>query len=242
MRKTSALALGLVLVAGTALASNTGFKLNYTLRKPGTTTGNNWVSPPYFYYPNGNVSTTTVQNAIDFCNDVNEFQPNAPKVKQIFRYNPLTDKALNQSCVSTIKVYDLKVGETYSLIPTADNIVVNLVGSHDDKYAKNKTPTGTSLYFLRKPTASLTGNNWVSVPYHALANNSVDLCKDSNNLQFSDPPTAPIVKQIFRYNPLTDKALVQSCTSAIRSYDIVPGEGYSMIPANDNVGISISVY
>src|SRR5437870_13159235 len=55
MRKSSALALSLALFAGPALASNTGFKLNFTLQRPGKVTGNNWVSFPYFYYPNGNV-------------------------------------------------------------------------------------------------------------------------------------------------------------------------------------------
>src|SRR2546425_250012 len=81
MTKTLRLTVGLLLVASTTLASNTGFKLNYTLRKPVKGSNNNWTSFPYFYYPNGNVGDP--QNSFTACMDLNEFVLPANKVSAI---------------------------------------------------------------------------------------------------------------------------------------------------------------
>ena len=119
MRKSSALALSLALFAGPALASNTGFKLNFTLQRPNMkVSGNNWVSFPYFYYPNGNVGEG--ENARDVCWDLNEGDPlNTPKVTQVIRWDPVADKPLPYSCSSTAALgnFDLIPGRGVSMKP-----------------------------------------------------------------------------------------------------------------------------
>ena len=77
MKKALAFAFGLVLVANMAAASNTGFKLNYELIVPATgLSGQNWVSPPYFFFPDGDVGNLD-QSPVDWCTDLNNGDPMA---------------------------------------------------------------------------------------------------------------------------------------------------------------------
>lgn len=180
MKKITALSLGLVLVAGTAFASNTGFKLNYTLKKPGSVSGNNYVSLPYFYFPDGNVNNTT-QKLVDVCNDVNEGVKSS-KVTQIFFFDTANDKPGFQNCAATFGTKFLLTGEGYSFIPVLDGTTVNIVGSHNDAWAKNKVVSpATPTYIVLKKPGSVSGNNWTSVPYHSIADTLVQLCNDVND-------------------------------------------------------------
>lgn len=236
MKKITALALGLVLVAGTTFASNTGFKLNYTLKKPGSVSGNNWFSLPYFYFPDGNVNNTN-QNFIDLCNDINEGVKSS-KVGQVFFYDTVNDRPVLFSCNSTLNPHKLIAGEGYSFVPKTDGLTINIVGSHDDAMAKNKvvSPATPVLYNLRKP-GTTTGNNWFSVPYHSKADNLLDLCNDIN-----DGVKSSKVRQVFAFDTTNDRAVLFSCNSTLNPRLIVAGEGYNLIPAADNTGISVSVY
>src|ERR1044072_4392381 len=69
MKNTAYLAAAVMLVAGTASASNTGFKLNKSLDFAGTaSTNNNWLSFPTFYFPDGNVNNAA-QTSVGACRD-----------------------------------------------------------------------------------------------------------------------------------------------------------------------------
>ena len=65
MKKSTFLGLGLALIASSAFASNTGFKLNYPLVQNATGSSNNWLSLPYFYFPNGKVDDNRWTPAIE---------------------------------------------------------------------------------------------------------------------------------------------------------------------------------
>lgn len=234
MKKSLALSLGLVLVASAAMASNTGFKLNYTLAQPPSTSANNWISVPYFYFPDGNVSNTA-QTSVDFCNDLNEGVAGS-KVSLIFRFNTAADSVDQQDCNDPVPTFNLKKGEGYSLIPASNNIVVNIVGSHDDTFAKLKTPTPVK-YTLSLP-AGTSSNNWFSVPYHIKANDSVELCKDLNDQN----PANPNVALIFRFNTAADSVDQQDCNDPVPTWTLKTGEGVSLVPTANNAGVTTEVY
>jgi hypothetical protein len=225
--KKPLMTLGLVLVAGIALASNTGFKLNYPIpEKALPLSSTYWMSLPTFYYPNGNVSTVGAQNSIDVCQDMNEFAPGAPKVASVARLNPLTDLFQTQSCRAlTTKSYDLVPGEGYADKPAPGtvNAVVNVVGSNNDDMTSNKG-SGPYYHIDEKP-APLSSTWWVSVPYHVKSNNSVEICAELNAF------TTDKVASVARLNPDTDLFQTQSCTALTKkSFDLTPGEGYALKP------------
>jgi len=230
MRKSAFMALGVVLVAGSALASNTGFKLNYPLTFAASKT--NWVSFPTFYFPNGNVSVTQ-QNSLDVCHDMNDFQATPGKVASVTRWQTLAGTALGQPCVSPKAIYNIVAGEAYSLAPVAANIVVNIVGSNNDAFAPNKG--GVAVYPLQQ-VAGGSNLNWVSVPYHATADNSFDLCQQWNT------QTGNKIGSVQKWISTNDTALGQPCVSPKNIYNLVPGEGYAVVPTTTGVSISWNVY
>jgi hypothetical protein len=240
MKKTAMLGLGLMLFAGSAMASNTGFKLNFPLLFGATGSGlsnNNWLSLPYFYFPNGNVGQFG-QNSIDLCRDLNG-GPGIPKVTQVISIPADTDKAKVQSCSSSlIKVFDLKQGEGYSVKPVTSGITIDIVGSHDDLTSPNKTPApATVKYPLQFSATGLSNNNWFSVPYHSKANNSLDMCAELKAL------TLDQISQVIQIPADTDKAKVQSCAStAIKVFDLIPGQAYSVKPKVTGISIGMDVY
>jgi len=222
--KKPILVLCLVLVAGVALASNTGFKLNYNLRQSAIAgaSNENWVAVPYFYFPNGNVGQTP-QSAEDFCRDLNSPTPkDNSKVGQVVRYDTVNDAAQTKFCNNTVPVFNLIAGEGYSLKPRADNTVIDIVGSHDDTYAPNKG--GTKCFSVAQTSVS-GGSNiaLISVPYHSIANNSEDLCRALNS---PTPKDNTKIGQVVRYDTVNDAAATKFCNNTVNLFDLVPGEGY----------------
>ena len=234
MRKITLLGLGLAFIAGTALASNTGFKLNYPLFWSMTKSHNNWVSVPYFYFPNGNVGQTP-QNSVDFCKDLNG-GTSPTKVAYAIRYNSALDQPKTQNCGTTIKAFDLVAGEGYSIKPIIPGITIDLVGSHDDTFAPNKNGSPTVGTYPLVFTAGKSQNNWFSVPYHSKANNSIDVCT-----QFA-AQTGSKVPFFIRYNSALDQPKTQNCGTTIKAFDLVPGEGYSVKPATTGLKVGLDVY
>ena len=249
--KTATLGMALGLVASTALASNTGFKLNYQLDATVGKSQNNPISPPYFYYPDGTIGNSGDSKKL--CRDLNDQAvtdpPTAPKVVQVLHFNVATDRFDLQSCTSPATlpaVFQLEVGAAYVAKPAAVTPVpvVNLVGSHDDAFAWNKL--NTSYVTLRAP-AGKSQNNHISVPYHVTANDSKQLCRTLNHLPINDPPSVPLVVQVLRFNPATDRYDLQSCSSPATLpavFPLKPGEGYVAKPAGTNQDqlVSFEVY
>jgi hypothetical protein len=196
-----AAALIVSLAAGPALASNTGFKLNYPML-----TGNNFLSVPFFYFPDGNVNNPT-QNTVDTCNDLGVDGGGDCTVTSITHFTTSGPQAY--SCGSPIGFYDLTVGEGL-VVNVGGDCTANIVGSHDDNYSLNK---GSSLLSL------MTGNNLMSVPYHVMANDSSELCDAINN-NFGSGTDLSTVTHFTALGPQA-----YSCGSPIGMYDLVPGEG-----------------
>jgi len=233
MKKSAFVALGAMLVTGSALASNTGFKLNYPLAFSAGGSNQNWVSFPSFYFPNGNLSVSQ-QNAFDACADLNDFQTPPTKVNQLVKWVSTTSQPLVQFCTSGKSAYNLTAGEAYAAVPPGPGIVVNIVGSNNDAFAPNKGGTTTyPLSFL--PTGS-SNQNWVSVPYHTTADNAFDLCS-----QFQ-AQTGNKISQVVKWVTLTSQPLVQFCSSGKSAYNVTPGEGYSVVPSAAGLSIGFNVY
>jgi hypothetical protein len=236
MKKSGLIALSAMLVAGSALASNTGFKLNYPLKFTTATASNqNWMSAPTFYFPNGNVSVA-LQNAVDMCKDLNDFVVSNPpaKVLTVGKWDTVNEVNVTQQCVSNKNAFNLVAGEGYAVVPVAANIVVNIVGSNNDTFAPNKG--GTATYPLQFSTPTASNLNWVSVPYHTTADNAVQLCGAWNQ------QTSNNISQVVKWDTTNEINVAQQCVSFKNAFNLVPGEGYAAVPLIAGQAISWNVY
>jgi hypothetical protein len=232
MKKSGLVALGAMLVAGSALASNTGFKLNYPLVFTPGSTNTNWISLPYFYYPNGNL-TAGPQTANDLCADLNDFDTSNPKVRQVIKWNPSTATSITQNCGSK-QAFNLAVGEGYAVVPSGPGKVVNIVGAMDDEYAPNK---GGSVRLPLQFQPGSTNTNWLSVPYNVMAENSVELCS-----MLGAQVGTGNVAQIVRWLPSVGAPMVQSCASVKLAFNLAAGEAYALIPSRTGVAVAFDVH
>ena len=218
----------LALVAGPVLASNTGFKLNYPMKKG----GKNLISLPYFYYPDGNINAPAWNNAACTpatpgadCEDskkaCTDLATGGCVVVGITKYNRTAQGTLTPklfSCGSGFGQFVLKPGEAYFVNVSAD-CTADEVGSHDDTYSVGKG--GTAKVSL------LNGNNNVSVPYHVKAIDSKELCE---HVTLDNAGVG--LKSVVRINQTTGQPTTFSCGSTFGMYPIVAGAGYFLVPNN----------
>lgn len=247
--KIATFGLAVGVIASSALASNSGFKLNYTLEAPAGKSQNNGVALPYFYYPDGTIGNAGSSKTL--CRDLNDQgpldPPTAPKVVTVLRFDVNTDRFVPQSCTAPQALpaaFQLAVGEAYVAKPAANtNQVVNIVGSHDDEYGLNKLNTRTVT--IQAP-AGKSQNNWFSTPYHVTANDSKQLCRTLNGVAITAPPDASKIVTILRFDPIADRFVPQSCSSpgALPAvFTLKPGEGLVVKPAgNVNQNVSFEIY
>lgn len=251
MKKAMILSIGVVLVASAALASNTGFKLNYTLDKITGKSGNNWVGVPYFYFPDGDPTNPNPQGGLVFCNDMNEAlgdpSKKGSKVSLIWRFDTSKDRPISQSCTGTFDSWTMKKGEGYQFTTVLDKNIVNIVGSHDDTHAKNKVvaPATPTLVVLDKKVGK-SGNNWISVPYHSKADTALQICNDLNDVAnldaTSDPARGTKVSLVWRFDTSKDRPVSNSCTGTFSAFTPKVGEGLQATAAADATGVSFQVY
>jgi hypothetical protein len=142
-------------LCGLSLASNMGFKLNYTLKKTAGTTATNWVSLPFFW---------SGANAQAVCTDI------GAAATQIGRYDETTDTFVSWVCGNVGTPFTLTSGEAIFVKVTTDNTSWVIVGSHND-----------SASVTLKKTAGTTATNWVSTPYHTTATNAQGICTQIAN-------------------------------------------------------------
>jgi hypothetical protein len=118
MKRTFAVALGLLLVAGAAAASNTGFKLNFPLDFTPGLTNSNIVAFPFFYFPNGDVGDPT-QDSLDLCFDMNNgVKGAADQVVSVTRFDAGTGSPTTQDCLDTsFPQFPVTPGEGYIYTP-----------------------------------------------------------------------------------------------------------------------------
>lgn len=235
MKKALAITVGLMFVAGIALASNTGFKLNYPLQVgPGGTSNANWVSFPYFWFPNGLVGTA--QGSFDACTDFNGAPPPAATVVfSITEIDPATDIPNTQFCVTPIPIFDLTPGQGYLLVPQGPAQTIAIVGSHDDNFAANKGGT-TSFPLIWNP-APRSNNNLVSIPYHTIANNDQEICTELNG-----GAGDAIIFSIVRFDTANEVPETHFCAAPFTQFPLTPGEGYSLVPNGGPQTVQFDVY
>jgi hypothetical protein len=197
----SAAALVICLVAGPAMASNTGFKLNLEMG-----VGNNFISTPYFYFPNGDINAPE-QNAQDACGDLGV--PGGGDCELVNITHFTASGPFTATCGSPFQNFVLMAGEGL-VVNSSNDCTANIVGSHDDNYTFGR---GSSTVPLR------TGNTLVSVPYHVVAVNAQDLCTFTNN-NWGGGSDLVNVTHFTASGPFT-----ATCGSPFQNFDIVPGEG-----------------
>jgi hypothetical protein len=233
MKKTLLLAATVLMVGGSALASNTGFKLNKPLVFAAGRSNLNWTSFPSFYYPNGQVGQP--QTDQDMCVDFNGAPKVNSKVNSIVRFLGDQDLAKTKFCNNTISVFPVVPLEAYALSPAAASIVVDIVGSNDDAFAPNKA--GASRYNLVF-TSGRSNISWVSVPYHSKADTDQDLCVELNGAAKDNSK----INSIIRFLGDQDLAKTKFCNNTISVFPLTPGEGYGFVPAGAGQSVAFNVY
>jgi hypothetical protein len=145
----------LVVLSGTLLASNMGFKLNYNLTNSGTVQ-TNWVSLPYFYL----TAPVTAEMA---CDDIGGTCATLGNCI-VGHWVEATDTDVYWSCQTAKGTpFTITAGEAIYVKVNAPE-AWTVVGSHDPSLNISMTNTGT------------VQTNWISVPYHTTALNAEDLC------------------------------------------------------------------
>jgi hypothetical protein len=147
----------ILLIAGSLLASNMGFKLSYGL----TNTGSyqlNWVSLPYYWGTSATASTV--------CSDIggNAFS--------ITYWDRPTEGNISWLCSGVGTDFTIAPGEAIA-VKVSSPTTWTIVGSHNPTQILALANTGS--YQL----------NWVSVPYHTLRTNASGICTDVGSNAFS---------------------------------------------------------
>jgi archaellum component FlaF (FlaF/FlaG flagellin family) len=227
MKKVVVFAACVVMLASLAMASNTGFKLNYTLHWTSGYANTNWVSLPYFYYPDGNINNAT-QKSSAICADINATN-GGDYVASVQRFDVLSNSQKTNPCLTSVAFdFTLNPGDSYAVVPkNQDNVRFDVVGSHDDDFDTTK---GVTLHW----TSGYANTNWVSVPYHTTLTKSSEICTEINTQTGVDA-----VASVQRFDVTSNSQKTNPClTSVAFDFNLVPGEGYAVVPkqaGNDGV-------
>lgn len=195
-----AVIVALVVVSG-LLASNMGFKYNYTLLSgsdPGSNSGANTISLPYFR-ADGVVSASDLQNSIGFADVANV---------QAF------DEAGDALSIFTGRKgsgpdFNLVSGEA-NFVKMNSNVQYVVVGSHDPSFSVD-LDSGAEV-------DSLSGTNFYAYPYHSTAETAQQLMDDIGFVN---------VANIQRFEESDDSLAVYTGRKGSGpDYSLVPGEGY----------------
>ncbi len=174
MRKISIwfLAVGLLaLSVGVAIASNMGFKLNYTLQTNTQNYNLNWVSLPFFYWDVNSSGTITAEDIVaDVDNDCG-----AGTTTSVRYFDTANGQYVSHSAGSTKNDFTISAGVGYAVEISA-SCTWTIVGSHDNSY----DPGGANSISLVTNTQNYN-LNWVSVPYHTQSATAEALCTEILN-------------------------------------------------------------
>jgi hypothetical protein len=218
------LAVCVIAAAGTLLASNMGFKLNYSLLSaaPGVSqTGKNTLALPYFRQTGLNDSNQLI---LDIGGGV------VTPVTNVQRFNKVND---------TFSVYTGRMGTPAPLFPlvsgdgyfVAMNANVNyiVVGAHDPAlaYTLNAAQAGVSA----------TGKNFYAPPYNITAANSIQLILD-----IGGGVVTPVIN-VQRFNRVNDTFAVYTGRMGTPApvFPLTPGEAY-FVAMNSTVPYIASHY
>ena len=230
MRRIAVAALGWLALAVPTEASNTAYKLTFTVISVPGKSSMNWLALPYRYFPSGNIGELP-QNARHFCADLNGAAGDDSKIKLVARWNVVTEMFLTKTCKNSLAVFNLEPGIAYAVVPNGKTVTLDLWGSMDDDFAPNKGGT------KRVPVVFAFGKsstNWIAVPYNVNAVNAADLCAMVNGAPSS---TAKVIA-IDRWNVLSETFLAKVCKGTLSVFNVKAGEGLAFVP---NGGVSTSI-
>jgi hypothetical protein len=205
----AALALCVFATAGTLLASNMGFKLNFALTGPagvgGAGTGKQLLSLPYF-------RQTGVDNAYQLMIDMGN--GSVTPVTSITRYNNSTDTSTAYTGrMGAGAPFALVAGQGY-IVQMASNVNYIIVGAHDPALSVALTgPAGVG--------GAGTGKQLYAPPYNTTSANAYQLMLDIGGGAVT--PTTSIT----RYNNATDTSTAYTGRmGAGAPFALVPGVAY----------------
>lgn len=191
----------LVLIGGALLASNMGFKYNYTLlagTDPGSNSGTNTIALPFFR-ADGINTAADLQNSVGF-NEVSNIQRFEESTDALEAYTGRKGGGPD---------FPLVAGEAY-FIKMSANVQYVIVGSHDPALA-------VDLDSGSEPDSN-GGSNFYAYPYHSTADTAQALMDD---IGFAN------VANVQRFVRSTDA--LESYTGRKGGgpdFNLVPGEGY----------------
>jgi hypothetical protein len=196
-------ALAVVMTAGTLVASNMGFKLNYQLDQTGgaSKTGNNTIALP----DNRQSGINTAKNLMD---DVG-----FASVTQVQRFVPATDTYATytgRAPQTPANNFNLAAGEAY-LIKMKTAVAYIIVGSDDP---------AVSYTFSQPGGVAKTGNNFYAYNYHQTAATAKALMDDVGFLSVTQ--IQRFVKSSDTYATYTGRAP----QTPANNFNLTPGEGY----------------
>jgi len=196
-------ALAVVMTAGTLVASNMGFKLNYSMEQPGgvSKTGNSVLALP----DNRQSGVNTAKNLMD---DIG-----FNSVTSISRFLAVSDTFLTYTGRApnpSANNFNLTAGEAYLVrMKTSVNYIV--VGSDDPALS----------YTLNQPGgAAKTGNTFYAYNYHQTAATAKQLMDD---VGFNS------VTSVSRFLKASDTYLAytgRAPNPSANNFNLTPGEGY----------------
>jgi hypothetical protein len=194
-------ALAVLALAGVLIASNMGFKYNYTLLSGAellSQTGTNTIALPYFRADTINTAAD-LQNSIGFAD-----------VANIQRFDEATDSlALFTGRKGSGPDFNLIASEA-NFVKMNTTVQYVIVGSHDPSFAVDLDGAAE--------VDSATGTNFYSYPYHATAEDAQQLMDD---IGFAN------VANVQRFDEETDSlALYTGRKGSPPVFNLVPGEGY----------------
>jgi hypothetical protein len=198
-----------LLVTGGLLASNMGFKLNYSLLGPGSSaSGTNTLGLPFN-------KMTGLDDAKDLLDDINNTATPANLAANVQRFDRNTDGLV---------VYDGVTGTAFTLtdghavfVKMNGNAQYIVVGSHNPGLALD----------LVGPGGSASGTNLSAIPYHGTAGDAKDLLDEVNGIS----PAS--VANVQKFLTGTDGLLVYDGVTGT-AFNWVSGEGV-FFKMNSNV-------
>lgn len=203
------LAVCVIAAAGTLLASNMGFKLNYSLLTTAgavSATGKNTLALPYF-------RQTGVNDSHQLILDIGNGSVTPVTNVQRFNKNNDTFAVYTGRMGTPAPLFSLVAGDGY-FVAMNSNVNYIVVGAHDPSLS----------YTLQAPSAgvSATGKNLYAPPYNITATNSFQLILDIGG------GVVTPVTNVQRFNRVNDTFAVYTGRMGTPApvFALAPGEAY----------------
>jgi hypothetical protein len=194
---------------GETPAPNLAFKLNIVLHWTSGQSNLNFVSLPQLFNPNGR---GVQAKSKDLCDAVSP--PSRIAQVQMGDYTNCYVKTNPCLDFATFN-FALEPGVGYAIVPTQDNVILDIVGSHDPAIQ----PGGPTSIPLRPWEDCMCSFNTVSVPYNAVADTAEGICSELGL-------TAPDF--VARFVRELDDLYIHTCGSQYHNFSFARGEALTL--------------